>query len=657
MAIFRNLRVNLRDRLCDVPMYASAQSLDFLDLAENGSFLNWKLTLVSMIKELIYGWTRTDSWECDVMTEKEEKFPDPKEIEKEISEFLSKKFGGRIKLISPVVLPHEAFSEKEEEQKEPPHKKKINFSLKPEELESYLDQYVVKQDQAKAILATKICTHFNRIKYAESSAETSEAPLGQIKNNILMIGPTGVGKTYIIKLIADTIGVPFVKGDATKFSETGYVGGDVEDLIRDLVREADDDIELAQYGIIYIDEIDKIASSKNLIGPDVSRTGVQRALLKPMEETDVDLKVPHDPISMLEEIERYRKTGKRKKRVVNTKNVLFIMSGAFNELSELIKKRVTDQGIGFGASLTSRLGDDDYLKYVKPEDLIRFGFETEFVGRLPVISMFEQLTEEDLYAILKNPNNPVIVSKKRDFQAYDISIKCDDRALRTLAHLAHKEKTGARGLVSTIEKALLQFEKRLPSTGVKKLSVTEQVINNPEGVLQEMLSTPEDPKWAQLYEKLVQDEKGSIREYIRNNQTVLAEKSKISLTPSRTDLIADVYAMCACDMNTIVEKIATYHDQVKKVEAYFYKTHDIKINLDEDAIDVIILQMFSSPTALGDFYKQLTTNFEYGFELIRDRIGQASFVITKEALENPEDFFNRLVKEIYAEHPESQPEH
>ena len=122
-------------------------------------------------------------------------------------------------------------------------------------------------------------------------------------------------------------------------------------------------------------------------------------------------------------------------------------------------------------------------------------------------------------------------------------------------------------------------------------------------------------------------------------------------------MIADVYDMCACDMNTIVEKIATYHDQVKKVEAYFYKTHDIKINLDEDAIDVIILQMFSSPTALGDFYKQLTTNFEYGFELIRDRIGQASFVITKEALENPEDFFNRLVKEIYAEHPESQPEH
>ena len=263
------------------------------------------------------------------MTEKKEDFPDPKEVETEISEFLSKKFGGRVKLISPVVLPREASFEKEEE---PTKERKIEFSLKPEELEAYLDQYIVKQDEAKAILATKICTHFNRIKHAESSEENNNRIVGQIKSNILMIGPTGVGKTYMIKLIAEKIGVPFVKGDATKFSETGYVGGDVEDLVRDLVREADDDIERAQHGIIYIDEIDKIASSTNLIGHDVSRTGVQRALLKPMEETEVDLKVPHDPISMLEEIERYRKTGKKKKRVVNTKNILFVMSGAFDEL-------------------------------------------------------------------------------------------------------------------------------------------------------------------------------------------------------------------------------------------------------------------------------------------------------------------------------------
>jgi endopeptidase Clp ATP-binding regulatory subunit ClpX len=588
------------------------------------------------------------------MSEKEEKFPDPKDIEKEISEFLSEKFGSRVKLISPVVLPQEAsFDKEEEKEEEPPKEKKLNFSLKPEELEAYLDQYVVRQDQAKAILATKICTHFNRIKHLEACGEKNKGLLGQIKNNILMIGPTGVGKTYIIKLIADKIGVPFVKGDATKFSETGYVGGDVEDLVRDLLREADDDIELAQYGIIYIDEIDKIASSTNLIGPDVSRTGVQRALLKPMEETEVDLKVPHDPISMLEEIERYRKTGKRKKRVVNTKNVLFVMSGAFNELAEFIRKRMADQSIGFGGSLTSQSEQLDCLRHVMPEDLIKFGFETEFVGRLPVTAVFEELSEDDLYAILKNPNNPVIMSKKLDFEAYDISVKFEDGALRALAHLARKERTGARGLVSAIEKVLLRFEKKLPSTGIKKLPVTEKVVKDPEGILQEMLSSPDDPRWTESYEKLVRDEKESVKQYIENNQAALAEKAETPLTPSRIDLIADVYTMGTCEINAVMEKIQTYYDQIKKVEAYFHKTHDLNIRLDEEATGVILSDMFSSPTALGDLYNQLTTSFEYGFKLIRDRVGQDTFVITKEALESPEEFFNKLVKRTYADHPES----
>ena len=147
---------------------------------------------------------------------------------------------------------------------------------------SYLDQYIVKQDAAKSVLATKICTHFNRIRRHQTSSDSFNGKMiGNIKNNVLMIGPTGVGKTYMVKLIADKIGVPFVKGDATKFSETGYVGGDVEDLVRDLVREADNDLNLAQFGIIYIDEIDKIASTPNMLGADVSRTGVQRAFLNP----------------------------------------------------------------------------------------------------------------------------------------------------------------------------------------------------------------------------------------------------------------------------------------------------------------------------------------------------------------------------------------
>ncbi len=582
------------------------------------------------------------------MTEKNEKFPDPREIEKEISELLSEKFGGRVKLISPVVIPREASFEKDDA---PPKTTKINFSLKPAELQAYLDQYIVKQDEAKSILATKVCTHFNRIKCAEDADQDAGPVVGNIKNNILMIGPTGVGKTYIIKLIAQKIGVPFVKGDATKFSETGYVGGDVEDLVRDLVREADQDMELAQYGIIYIDEIDKIAASHNLVGPDVSRTGVQRALLKPMEETDVDLKVSHDPISMLEEIERYRKTGKRKKQVVNTKNILFIMSGAFNELAEIIKRRMVDQGIGFGASIKSQSEPTDYLRHVKPEDLVAFGFESEFIGRLPVISVFEKLTEEDLYAILQNLNNPIIFSKKLDFKAYGIDIKFEDRALKALAHLAYNEGTGARGLVSAVEKVLLKFENKLPSTDIKQLPVIHEVVLDPEGTLQDIVSMKNLDKWEKAYENLFHEEKRRVESYLEANLPLMTDKYDMAWTPSRIDLIAEVYATSVSNVDNVMRKTRDYYDQVKNMESYFYKNHDLNVTLDEQVIDDVILQMHASPVALGDFYKGLTTHFKYGLNLIRDKTGKDRFVVTKEALEDPEEFLNSLVKKTYAGEP------
>jgi len=578
------------------------------------------------------------------MKENNEKIPSPKELEKEIGEFLSKKFGDNVKVISPIVIPQPVVSEKETPPS-PKKEKKLNFDLKPEDLISYLDQYIVKQANAKAILSTKICTHFNRIKHAEASPDKIDEIVGSIKNNVLMIGPTGVGKTYTIKLIAQKIGVPFVKGDATKFSETGYVGGDVEDLVRDLVREADDDIELAQYGIIYIDELDKIASSRNLIGADVSRTGVQRALLKPMEETDVDLKIPHDPISMLQEIERFRKSGKRDKRTVNTKNILFIMSGAFTGLEQIINKRISKQEIGFGAHIISSKERINILQQVFPEDLITFGFESEFVGRLPVKAVFEILTEDDLYEILKNPNNPIILGKKLDFAAYGIDIKFDRKALRILSKRAFKETTGARGLVSAFETALLIFEKKLPSTNIKKFSVTVSVVEKPEKALETILSSSNENELNEIFDKLFREEKKFIEEYIGSNRKNLSEKYNLTMTQARTAIVATFYCKHIMDIGKVLQKIKSYYDEIKKIELYFFKNDDINIVMEEDAVDFIIEQFINSGSKLEDFYKQLIVDFELGLKLIREKTGKNYFKITKQALMGPESFISNLIKD------------
>lgn len=580
------------------------------------------------------------------MEEYSEKIPDPKELEKEISDFLAKKFGGTVKIATPIAVPQEVTFDKTK--KPPKKKKKINFNLKPEDLVSYLDQYIVKQDNAKAILSTKICTHFNRIKRYESHPNEYSEMVGSIKNNILMIGPTGVGKTYMIKLIANKIGVPFVKGDATKFSETGYVGGDVEDLVRDLVRETDDNIELAQYGIIYIDEIDKIASSRNLIGADVSRTGVQRALLKPMEETDVDLKVPHDPISMIQEIERFRKTGKRVKNTVNTKNILFIMSGAFSDLTPIIKKRIVDQGIGFGASITKHKEQSDIIRHVKAEDLIKFGFESEFVGRLPVVAFFEKLNEDDLFQILQNPNNPIILGKKLDFAAYGIDVKFGERVLHILAKNAFEENTGARGLVSAIEKALLLFEKKLPSTNITKFSVTPVIVENPKKSLETLIELASDRQLNEDFEKLLNQEKEFIKKFVRSNKKNLSEKYNLTLTPTRIDIIAAFYCKYIMDIENVIKKIKFYSDEIKKIELYFFKNHDINIVMEEDAIDFIMEQFINSTTKLEDFYKQLTLDFELGLKLIREKTGRNRFFITRKALLGPEEFLNNLIKDEFS---------
>jgi len=578
-----------------------------------------------------------------------EKDLDIKEIQKDLSDYLAKKYGRRVQFAGFGPIPEPEGEKTGEEEKEKPSEPlSIRFDLKPEELKSYLDEYLVKQDEAKEVLATKICTHFNRVKMFElPSRNQRPESVGEIKNNIIMIGPTGVGKTFLVKLIAKKIGVPFVKGDATKFSETGYVGGDVEDLVRDLVYEANGNIELAQYGIIYLDEVDKIAATPNLIGPDVSRSGVQRALLKPMEETEVELKVPHDPVSQMEALMEFQKTGKREKKKVNTKHILFIMSGAFTGLEEIIQKRLNRQGMGFRAEIKSKDEKGEFLKQAKAEDLIQYGFESEFIGRLPVVTVFENLEVEDLYHILRSPKSPIIIGKKRDFKAYGIDLQFEDEALRRIAEHAFQERTGARGLVSAVERVLLKFEHILPSTTIRHLVVTRAMVEDPPGELRKILQNPDDPEREAFFQGLLAKEEEYLENSLRQREAEFRQRYSIDFSDRRIKLITKRTVERRIDVDAAIEGVLAVNQAAQDFAKAFSLRNDVEITFTEEAVDRLVEKVWDEGLDPLVILKQSFQNYEHGLKLIKEKTGKRKFLIPADGMENPENYLNVLIRETY----------
>lgn len=465
-----------------------------------------------------------------------------------------------------------------------------SFDRRPKEIRDYLDRFVIKQEQAKRVLSVAVCDHYNHVRRCLGDAKREQAEY--VKPNVLLLGPTGVGKTFLMRNVARLIGVPFVKADATKFSETGYVGYDVDDLVRDLVKSAEGDVELAQYGIIYIDEIDKIASEASRSGRDVSGRGVQINLLKLMEETEVNLHSPQDMMGQMKAFMEMQRGGKPRKSTLSTKHVLFIVSGAFDQLAEDVRKRLDLNRIGFGSAEegeSSALPVSGFLSKAETRDFINYGFEPEFVGRLPVRVSCEELTKEDLAEILLSSEGNVLEQYRDDFAGYDIKFDLSTAAIERIAELAAREKTGARGLVTVLERVFRDFKFELPSTPIRTFSVDEKLIENPQKALAELI-----------------------------------EENREQLDESMFD-----------DIDRFVEA--------------FRKAYGYELRFRKTAKTAVVKEALEGKRSVRAICERKFSDFEHGLGIISQRTGKKAFVIDKKVIDDPDKELSRWVVESFGQ--------